>query len=67
VNLEKVAARAIEALGVDATIEKVTDYVAIAGCGVMRTPALVIDEEVVVSGRVPTQAEVQESLAVHAG
>jgi len=62
-NLERVTREAIDALGLDATIEKVDDYPTIMGYGVMSTPALVIDETVVVSGRVPTQSQVRELLA----
>jgi len=50
------------ALGIDAEIEKVTDYPAIIGYGVMSTPGLVVDEKVVLSGRVPTAAKVRELL-----
>ena len=49
-------------LGLEATVEKVTDYAVIAGYGVMSTPALVIDEKVVLAGRVPTVAQVRELL-----
>jgi len=62
-NLEKATRTALTDLGVDATIEKVTDYAAIAGYGVMRTPALVVDEQVVLSGRVPTAGQVRDLLA----
>lgn len=62
-TLERVTREAIAALGIDATIEKVEDYAAIMGYGVMSTPALVIDEQVVVSGRVPTPTHVRELLA----
>ena len=50
-------------LGLDATIEKVTDPGEIASWGVMRTPALVIDDEVVLSGRVPTADDLKQLLA----
>ncbi|MCR6689045.1 thioredoxin family protein [Cellulomonas sp.] len=63
VTLERVTSEAVAELGLDAQLEKVTDYGAIAGYGVMRTPALVVDEEVVLSGRVPTAAQVREILA----
>lgn len=43
-------------------VEKVTDYPTIVGYGVMSTPALVIDEKVVVSGRVPPAAEIRDLL-----
>lgn len=62
VKLESVTRQAIEDLGLDATVEKVTDYPTIAGYGVMSTPALVVDERLVSSGRVPTAAEVRELL-----
>jgi len=61
-NLERVTREAVADLGFAATIEKVEDYSAIAGYGVMSTPALVVDERVVVSGRVPKVAEVRELL-----
>ena len=57
-NLEKNTVAALATLGVDATVEKVTDYAAIAGYGVLRTPGLVVDEEVVASGRVPKADEI---------
>lgn len=63
VNLEKATRAAVADLGLEATVEKVTDYAAIAGYGVMSTPALVVDEKVVLSGRVPTPAQVREILA----
>lgn len=63
VNLEKATRQAVDDLGVAATIEKVTDYAVIVGYGVMRTPALVVDEELVLSGRVPTASQVREILA----
>jgi small redox-active disulfide protein 2 len=62
-NLEKATRTALTDLGLDATIEKVTDYATIAAYGVMRTPALVVDEHVVLSGRVPTAGQVRDLLA----
>lgn len=65
--LEKSAREAAADLGLDATFEKVTNYGEIIGYGVLRTPALVVDEKVVLAGRVPTVATVKELLAAHAG
>ncbi|MBI1378541.1 MAG: thioredoxin family protein [Frankiales bacterium] len=62
-NLERVTREAVADLGLDATIEKVEDYAEIAGYGIMSTPALVVDEEVVVYGRVPKIAELRALLA----
>jgi small redox-active disulfide protein 2 len=61
-TLERVTREAVAELGLSATIEKVEDYGVIAGYGVMSTPALVIDEVVVTSGRVPTPAHLRELL-----
>ncbi len=62
-KLERVTREAVTALGLDATIEKVEDYAAIAGYGVMSTPALVVDDRLLLAGRVPTPAQVRELLA----
>lgn len=62
-NLEKAAKQATAELGIDATFEKVTDYADIAAYGIMRTPGLVVDEQVLLSGRVPTTAQVKTLLA----
>jgi small redox-active disulfide protein 2 len=62
VNLERVTRQAVAEMGIDAKIEKVTDYPAIVGYGVMSTPGLVVDEKVVLSGRVPTAAKALELL-----
>jgi small redox-active disulfide protein 2 len=61
-NLEQRTREAVDRLGLDATIEKVTDYGEIAGYGVMKTPGLVVDEKVVVSGHVPTTTAIAELL-----
>ncbi len=58
-TLESLVRDAVQTLGIDATVEEVTDYAAIASYGVMRTPALVIDDTVFLSGRVPNRDEVR--------
>ncbi|GAA3341191.1 thioredoxin family protein [Amorphoplanes nipponensis] len=62
-TLERRAREAVDALGLDATIEKVEDFPTIVGYGVLATPALVVDEKVVVSGRVPTTAGLRDLLS----
>lgn len=61
-NLERATREAVDALGIEATFDHVTDPGEIASWGVMRTPALVIDDEVVMSGRVPTAESVSSLL-----
>ena len=61
-NLEKVTNRAVEELGIDATVSKVEDIVKIMEFGVMTTPALVVDGKVVHKGSVPKLDEVKAML-----
>lgn len=61
-KLEAVAREAAQAAGVPADIVKVTDMKAILAYDVMATPGLVIDERLVSSGRIPTQAEIRQWL-----
>ena len=53
---------AAQALGIEYELEKVTDINAIMGFGVMMTPALVVDGDVKVSGKVPSVEEVKSML-----
>jgi small redox-active disulfide protein 2 len=62
-SLEAAAREAAQELGVEADFEEVTDPGEIASWGVMSTPALVVDDEVLLSGRVPSAEEVRQLLA----
>jgi small redox-active disulfide protein 2 len=57
-QVEQTARDVIRELGVDATIEEVKDMSRILEYPILTTPGLVLNEEVVCSGRVPTKAEV---------
>jgi len=57
-KLEALATKAAAELGANAEIVKVTDIGEIMGYGVMSTPALVIDEQLKVAGRVPSYDDV---------
>ena len=55
---EKVVREAVAEAGVAAEVEKVTDFMQIAGYGVMGTPAVVVDGEVKSVGKVPKKEEI---------
>lgn len=57
-KLEENSKKAAEKSGVDVTIEKVTDMKEIMGYGVIRTPAIVINEKVKMYGKVCTVDEI---------
>lgn len=57
------AEEAAHALGLEYSLEKVTDLEAIVASGVMATPALVVDGQVKVAGRVPTVDAIKAMLA----
>ena len=63
-TLESRTNEALTALHMTASVEKVTDYAAIASYGIMRTPGLVLDNKVVVQGYVPTVEKIKELLQV---
>lgn len=56
------AAEAIKELGIEAELVKIYDSVEIAKRGIFETPALVIDGEIKVAGRVPSKEEIKEML-----
>ena len=64
-RLEATTREVVQELGLEATVEKVTDIKDILTYGVMATPALVIDEKVVLSGSVPGKAKLTEIITTH--
>ena len=52
-----------ERLGVAVTVEKITDYAAIAGYGIASTPGIVVDGKVVHAGGLPKAADIDTWLA----
>ncbi|MCL7461787.1 thioredoxin family protein [Pseudomonas sp. NW5] len=57
-NAEAAARR----LGLEFSVEKVTDMNAIIDAGIMRTPALAVDEALVIEGKVPSSNELEALL-----
>jgi small redox-active disulfide protein 2 len=61
-KLAESAESAAKALGIEYEIEKITDINEIMAFGVMMTPALAVDGEVKVVGKVPSAEEIRELL-----
>lgn len=57
-QLEQATKEALQELGMDTTVEHVTDFAKIATYGVMATPALVVDGKVVSFGKVLKKDEI---------
>ncbi len=57
-GVEQNVSKALERLGTDAEVVKVTDIGEIIERGLMSTPGLAIDGEIVAAGRVPTVEEI---------
>jgi small redox-active disulfide protein 2 len=61
-ELAKRADAAAQSSGIEYTLEKVKEINDILAAGVMITPALMVDGEVKVAGKVPTEATIKEYL-----
>ena len=59
-TLEKATINALSELNISAEVEKVEDIQKIISYGIMRTPGLVINDKIVLSGRVPSIKELKE-------
>ena len=62
-RLEQIVRKVVEQLSIEAEVIKVTDYADIMAYDVMSTPGLVINEQVVSTGRIPSPAEITTWLA----
>ena len=59
-KLQTVTEEVVKEIGIAATIEKVEDIQKIMGYGVMRTPAIVINDKVKAFGRIPGKEEIKK-------
>jgi small redox-active disulfide protein 2 len=62
-KLAEITEKAAKELGIDFTLEKVTDINEIMNFGVMMTPALAVDGTVKVSGRIPKSDELKTMIS----
>lgn len=61
-QLEKTVRQAVDEMGIEASVEKVTELTDIMSYGIMSTPGLVIDGEVRLAGRLPKLEEMKSIL-----
>jgi small redox-active disulfide protein 2 len=61
-RLEQITRMVVGNLGMEAEIEKVTDFTEIMKYPIISTPGLVINEKVVSSGRIPTETQITDWL-----
>ena len=59
-QLEQTARQVVKELAVNASIEEVKDLKKIMEYPILTTPALVVNEELVCSGRIPSKSEVTQ-------
>jgi small redox-active disulfide protein 2 len=59
-TLERMTRDIVQEMGIQATVTKEEDIVKIMNYGIMRTPGLVINGKIVLSGRVPSSKELKE-------
>lgn len=64
---ERVVRHVAAELGLDADIQKVSDYQAMAAAGVLATPAVSIDGVMKVTGRIPKSEEIKAWLGAAQG
>jgi len=57
-KVEEIVKKAVADMSLKAEVVKVTDFSVITQYPILSTPGLVINEKVVCSGRIPTQAEI---------
>lgn len=60
---EKIVKEAVSEAGVEASVEKITDVMEIAGYGVFGTPAVVVNGDVKSVGKIPSKEDVQSWLS----
>ena len=58
-KVESLARQAVEELAVQADFEKVKDIEKILDYGIVRTPGLVINEQVMVAGKIPSLDQIK--------
>jgi small redox-active disulfide protein 2 len=64
-KLEANTKQALEELNLEANVEKISEIQDIMSYGIMSTPALIVDEKVIIAGIVPDVKQIKEALINH--
>lgn len=64
-TLKNLTENALKDLSIESKVEKITDIEQIAAYNILSLPALVIDEKVIMAGKVPKLDEIKEILKKH--
>lgn len=59
-KLEQLCKEAVAESGVEANVEKVTDFKKFADLGIFMTPGLIINDQVKSSGKIPTKSTLMQ-------
>jgi small redox-active disulfide protein 2 len=62
-TLDKLVRETVKEMQIDAEVEYIQDMLKILDYNIMSTPALIIDEQVKSSGRVPNKGEIQKMIS----
>jgi small redox-active disulfide protein 2 len=57
-RLEALVRKVADAQGLDAQVDKITDYAEMMRWPILSTPGLVVNDTLVASGRIPSEAEI---------
>lgn len=61
-TLEQLTRKVVSDMNLNAEVTKEEDITKIMSYGIMRTPGLVVDGKVILSGRIPSESELKELL-----
>ena len=64
-TLEKLVYNVLAELNLEANVEKIEDIQKIMSYGIMTTPGLVINNKVVLSGKIPSSKELKDIIEKH--
>jgi small redox-active disulfide protein 2 len=62
--LDQLTRKVVTEMRLDAQVVKEEDIIKIMSYGILRTPGLVVDGKIILSGRIPSESELKELLTL---